>query len=99
MTSAADVVAGLLPALEGKSRYDRDRAIKWAFPQLSMRVYASSAGVNVYAIVEQLNERGIPTYHEIANHTWVPGEVTEALLVEWGARALAVWLETQVPAS
>lgn len=99
MTETRGLVMRLLEASEGQSRYEKDKRIKWAFPQLSLRVYADSAGVHVYAIVETLNARGIPQRDELANVVWAPEEVTERSVVEWAARALERWLSTQVPPS
>lgn len=99
MTNARGHVMALLDASEGLSRYERDKRIKWMFPQFSMRLYADSEGFHCYAIVETLNEKGVPRRQEIANVVWAPVGVTERLVVEWGARALEAWLATQMPAS
>jgi hypothetical protein len=99
MADARILALKLLEGTEAMSRYERDRRIKWAFPQLTLRVYADSVGVHVYAIVETLSAKGVPQRDEIANVVWAPEEVTERSVVDWAHRALERWIATQVPPS
>jgi hypothetical protein len=99
MADQNPAILALLDATSALSRYERDKRVKWMFPQFSMRLYADSEGFHCYAIVETLNAKGQPTRTEIANAVWAPVDVTERLVVSWGARALEAWLSTQVPSS
>ena len=71
------------------------KALTASYPSLYMHVWANFSGVNVVAYVDHLNPKGRLIRTEIAKATWKPREVTEALVVEWGARALRAWLERQ----
>jgi hypothetical protein len=99
MTDPRPYVMELLKASQGLSRYEKDKRITWAFPQLSLRVYADSEGVHVFAIIQSADGKGILRTTELARAVFVPRDVTERLVVEWGARALEAWLSTQVPPS
>lgn len=102
MVSSAERIAAtmaLVNASKKMSRWELDDRIKWAFPQLYVRVSADTRGMTVHAMVVTVNDKGGPHHESIAAVTWQPAEVTERLVVEWAARALRGWLETQVPRS
>jgi len=69
---------------------------RWAYPQLFMHIYAGMDGMRVSARVEFMGEDGRLVCHTIARATWAPKEVSERLVVEWGRRALAAWLESHL---
>lgn len=69
-----------------------NRLCQWQYPQLSLRVWAQLDGVHVLAYVEQMGENGRLRHVQIASAAWAPKEVTDRLVVAWGARALSAWL-------
>ncbi len=75
-------------------RFSRENlAVKWQFPQLSLRIWAELDGMHLYAIIETLDEKGRLKHDVIAEAAWQPSDVTEARVVDWGRRALAKYLE------
>ncbi len=70
-----------------------NRAVRWRFPQLTLRIWAELDGMHVYAVVETCNEAGRIHVEQIASATWQPSDVSEARVVDWGRRALANYLE------
>lgn len=67
-------------------------ASQWARPQLHLRVWAIHDLVRTLAYVEWMGDDGRLVVHEVVRATWKPAEVTEALVVAWGYRALGKWL-------
>lgn len=61
-------------------------------PHLCLHVYCNFSGVQVIGTVDWLNEHQKLQRIEVARATFRPPEVSERLVVEWGARALAAWL-------
>jgi len=87
--TAAALAAGWRP----HPRYSREnQAVRWQYPELSLRVWAELDGVHLYATLQQLDDRGVVHVESIASATWQPSDVTEAQVVDWGRRALDAWL-------
>lgn len=71
-----------------------ERAAEQALPHLVLHVFAHMGGVHCRAYVDRFTARRGLVRTTIAEASWRPPEVTERLVVEWGERALAAWLET-----
>lgn len=69
------------------------RAATLAFPDLHLRVWCNINGVNVLAYIDSSDSKGRLCRMEIQKALFHPREVTPELVVEWGRRALARWLE------
>lgn len=69
------------------------RRITASFPDLHLRVWCNIKGVSVLAYIDSTDGRGIMRRMEIQKALFHPREVTPELVVEWGRRALARWLE------
>lgn len=71
-------------------------ASRWSKPALTLRVWAVHNLIQTAAYVEWMGDDGKLVHHQIVSATWRPTEVTEALVVEWGHRALGKWLSEQM---
>jgi hypothetical protein len=72
------------------------KAFTATHPALYLHVWCNFSGVQVVAHVDHLDRSGRLQRIEIAKCGFRPPEVTEELVVEWGARALQAWLATQL---
>jgi hypothetical protein len=63
------------------------------YPAVSLHLYANATGVHCHASVSSWTQGGQLRKTVIAAVSWKPPEVSERLVVEWGARALTSWLE------
>lgn len=88
----AAIAAGWRPHPELTKAADASR---WAKPQLTLRVWAVHDLIKTAAYVEWVGDDGKLVVHSVADATWRPTVVTEALVVEWGYRALGKWLSDQ----
>ncbi len=70
------------------------RAARWAFPQLTLRIWAEIDGMQLVAYVETVDEKGRLHKTEIGQAKWQPHRVTERMVVDWGRRCLEAWLAT-----
>lgn len=70
------------------------RAKRWAFPQLTLRLWAEVDGMHLYAMVQTVDEKGRLHTSEIGRAVWQPSSVTERMVVDWGRRCLEAWLAT-----
>lgn len=77
--------------------YRQRKLLEQQFPALSLHVYANFHGVHCHAVVNSMTPDGKLRQVQIARATWKPPQVTERLVVEWGHRALAAWLEATMP--
>lgn len=77
--------------------YRERRALEQQFPALSLHVYANFHGVHCHAAITSMTPDGRLRRVVIAQASWRPPEVNERLVVEWGRRALAAWLEATLP--
>lgn len=66
------------------------------YPELQMRVWASPEGMRVAAVIWLPGPKFGRKSLVIQEATWAPREVSEELVVEWGRRALAGWLEKRL---
>jgi hypothetical protein len=69
------------------------KAITAAFPDFSLRIWCNVRGVQVVAHVDRTDAKGRLHRTVVARHEFHPPEVTERLVVEWGRRVCAAWLE------
>jgi hypothetical protein len=74
---------------------EEGKAFTATHPSLYLHVWCNFSGVNCVAYVDHLDRHGRLQRSSIAKATWRPPEVSETLVVEWGARALRTWLEGQ----
>ena len=74
---------------------DQDRYCT-RYPELQMRVWAAPEGMRVAAVIWLPGPKYGRKSLVIKEATWTPREVSETLVVEWGRRALASWLEEQL---
>lgn len=70
------------------------RAKRWAFPQLTLRIWAEIDGMALIAFVETVDAKGRLHKTEIGQAKWQPQSVTERMVVDWGRRCLEAWLAT-----
>lgn len=70
------------------------RARRWAFPQLTLRIWAEIDGMQLIAFVETVDNSGQLHKTEIGQAKWQPTSVTERAVVDWGRRCLEAWLAT-----
>lgn len=68
------------------------RAKRWAFPQLTLRIWAEVDGMQLIAYVETVDNAGKLHKTEIGSARWQPHSVTERMVVDWGRRCLEAWL-------
>lgn len=71
-----------------------NQAKRWAFPQLTLRLWAETDGMHLYAMVQTVDEAGKLHTSEIGRAVWQPSSVTERMVVDWGRRCLEAWLAT-----
>jgi hypothetical protein len=77
--------------------YEEKRQFTATHPALYLHVWCGFEAVNCNAHVDWLDARGRLVQIQIARASWRPSEVNERLVVEWGRRALAAWLEATLP--
>lgn len=70
------------------------RAKRWAFPQLTLRIWAEVDGMMLLAFIETCDNAGKLHKSEIGRAKWQPHSVTERMVVDWGRRCLEAWLAT-----
>ena len=70
----------------------------WAclYPELQMRVWASPKGMEIRAVLWLPGPKFGRASKVVAQTTWGPSEVSEAKVVDWGRRALAAWLASEL---
>lgn len=68
------------------------KAKRWAFPQLTLRIWAEVDGMNLLAYVQTVDNAGKLHTEEIGRAVWQPHSVTERMVVDWGRRCLEAWL-------
>jgi hypothetical protein len=90
MAKAAAAGWGPHPNLTAASR-----ELTWRYPDLHLRVWALPDGVHILAYIQRQGATGQVQTTEVARAVFMPREVTEVGVVDWGRRALAHWLEDQ----
>jgi hypothetical protein len=76
--------------------YEKEAVVCDRYPELSLRVWATSEGMKVSALLYGPGPRYARPLIQIADAIWRPAEVTEEAVVDWGRRALGKWLEDRL---
>lgn len=90
----------LAPVIGGVQAYElmqpSSREVTERYPDLHLRVWAAHDGVHILSYIQRRDAAGALQVTEVARARFMPREVTELGVVDWGRRALAAWLEDQV---
>lgn len=72
------------------------RATTLMYPDLHVRLWCNSAGLNIVAHIDRSDGQGRLHRTEVAKSTWRGKPPTEEDVVLWATAALSTWLEARI---